>query len=84
MKNINLNLFLVILVSLLFFMKMDSTSGQQKSTESVNPEIKVESLKCEYLVNPLGIDILKPRLSWILQSTQRILSIRLSNYCIWK
>ena len=33
--------------------------------------IKPENLRCEYLVNPLGIDILKPRLSWILGSNER-------------
>ena len=26
--------------------------------------VKVEGLKCEYRTNPLGIDNLKPRLSW--------------------
>ena len=31
----------------------------------------VEELKCEYRVNPLGIDAEKPRLSWILNSTER-------------
>ena len=25
----------------------------------------IEGLRCEYLVNPLGIDVEKPRLSWI-------------------
>lgn len=28
-------------------------------------------LRCEYLVNPLGIDVLNPRLSWILESSER-------------
>ena len=28
-------------------------------------------LRCEYLVNPLGIDVTKPRLSWILTSESR-------------
>ena len=28
-------------------------------------------LKCEYTVNPLGIDTLKPRLSWTLESARR-------------
>jgi alpha-L-rhamnosidase len=31
----------------------------------------VVDLRCEYLVNPMGIDIVEPRLSWILQSEQR-------------
>jgi alpha-L-rhamnosidase len=29
------------------------------------------SLRCEYLTNPLGIDVVKPRLSWILPLTTR-------------
>jgi len=28
-------------------------------------------LKCEYAVNPLGIDTPQPRFSWILESSQR-------------
>ena len=31
----------------------------------------IEGLKCEYLANPLGVDSTQPRLSWILQSSQR-------------
>jgi alpha-L-rhamnosidase len=31
----------------------------------------VDSLKCEYLANPLGIDVLQPRLSWVLHSPER-------------
>ena len=30
-----------------------------------------ERLRCEYLVNPLGIDTPQPRLSWVLESKQR-------------
>ena len=28
-------------------------------------------LRCEYLIDPLGIDVLKPRLSWVLESNLR-------------
>jgi len=28
--------------------------------------VSVQGLRCEYLSNPLGIDVLKPRLSWVL------------------
>jgi len=28
-------------------------------------------LRCEYLKNPLGIDVVQPRLSWRLESSQR-------------
>jgi alpha-L-rhamnosidase len=33
--------------------------------------LKVEGLKCEYRVNPLGLDTPQPRLSWLLESRQR-------------
>src|SRR6266508_3554814 len=31
----------------------------------------VSNLTCEYRVNPLGIDVVQPRLSWQLESSQR-------------
>ena len=34
-------------------------------------QVQVTNLKCEYKVNPLGVDIAKPRFSWILESAQR-------------
>lgn len=33
--------------------------------------VAVKELRCEYRVNPLGIDVFKPRLSWIMESNQR-------------
>ncbi|MBN1126463.1 MAG: family 78 glycoside hydrolase catalytic domain [Sedimentisphaerales bacterium] len=30
--------------------------------------VTVSNLRCEYLINPQGIDVLKPRLSWVLQA----------------
>jgi len=41
------------------------------SAASVAESIKVTGLKCEYQVNPLGIDVPRPLLSWILQSAVR-------------
>ncbi len=35
------------------------------------PAAKVTKLRCEYLDNPLGIGVNRPRLSWILESKQR-------------
>jgi alpha-L-rhamnosidase len=32
---------------------------------------EVASLRCEYLSNPLGIDVAKPRLSWVMESRER-------------
>lgn len=34
-------------------------------------DVTVKELRCEYHINPLGIDVVKPRLSWILESNQR-------------
>ena len=34
-------------------------------------DIKPELLRCEYLIDPLGIDVVKPRFSWILKSDKR-------------
>ncbi len=33
--------------------------------------VSVGRLTCEYMENPLGIDVLRPRLSWIIESDQR-------------
>jgi len=33
--------------------------------------LRVMDLRCEYRINPLGIDVEQPRLSWVLQSDQR-------------
>ena len=33
--------------------------------------VSIQNLRCEYLTNPAGIDIMNPRLSWIIESTRR-------------
>jgi alpha-L-rhamnosidase len=33
--------------------------------------LKADGLKCEYQTNPLGLDTPQPRLSWVLESTER-------------
>ncbi|MEO5683075.1 MAG: family 78 glycoside hydrolase catalytic domain [Chitinophagaceae bacterium] len=38
---------------------------------SLHAQVNVHMLTCEGLINPLGIDIISPRLSWQLQSPQR-------------
>jgi alpha-L-rhamnosidase len=40
------------------------TSPNQQATVVAN-------LRCEYLANPLGIDVARPRLSWIIESNRR-------------
>jgi len=41
------------------------------SSVTKNLPLTPTHLRCEYLVNPLGIDVEKPRLSWVLQSDVR-------------
>lgn len=36
---------------------------------SIHADFKATQLRCEYIENPLGIDIVKPRLSWIVISS---------------
>jgi len=38
-------------------------------TQGMNGNLNPEYLRCEYLVNPLGIDVVRPRLSWIVKSS---------------
>lgn len=35
------------------------------------PNVTPLGLTCEYAVNPLGLDVVKPRFSWILESDER-------------
>ena len=39
--------------------------------QQLQAQVNTENLRCEMLVNPLGIDIKEPRLSWQLRSDQR-------------
>lgn len=34
-------------------------------------DLVAENLRCEYRVNPVGMDVIRPRLSWTLASGQR-------------
>lgn len=39
--------------------------------DNQNNDLKISNLRTEYLVNPIGIDVKQPRLSWELVSTKR-------------
>jgi alpha-L-rhamnosidase len=41
------------------------------TTLPANEGVSVRDLKCEYLVSPQGVDVTNPRLSWVLESTER-------------
>jgi alpha-L-rhamnosidase len=40
------------------------------------PAADVTNLRCEYLNNPLGIDVLKPRLSWVSEAGSQESEVR--------
>jgi alpha-L-rhamnosidase len=66
----------VILILLLFPTSYFSCVKQ-------NTEIKPTDLKCEYLVNPLGIDVLAPRLGWkIKAATNKVFNQKQKAYQI--
>ncbi|MGC8639815.1 MAG: family 78 glycoside hydrolase catalytic domain [Isosphaeraceae bacterium] len=47
------------------------TAGRAAATASETGNLTPALLRCEYRVNPLGIDVKEPRLSWIVTSSQR-------------
>ncbi len=48
-------------------------SGCSLANQEKISDLKVTHLRCEYLKDPLGIDVVQPRLSWILESSERSL-----------
>lgn len=44
------------------------------SSCKISPELKVSGLECEYLTNPEGVDVQRPRFSWKIVSQQRGIS----------
>ena len=60
-----------ILKKLFVFLPIIIVGLSCSKTEKIASEVVVTALKCEYAINPLGIDKLKPRLSWELRSSQR-------------
>ena len=46
-------------------------SGTDRADVPANDAVAVDNLRCEYLVDPLGLDVAKPRLSWIITSSHR-------------
>jgi alpha-L-rhamnosidase len=61
-------------LSLVFFLISISNAFPTLSTGPARADVKINSLSTEYKTNPLGIDIRKPRLSWVLQSDARRVS----------
>jgi len=63
MKN-TLKIFAFCLLLVLFNLSCSNVN-------SIVSEVTISDLKCEYLNNPLGVDVEKPRFSWKILSNQR-------------
>jgi len=50
---------------------LEASFGEEKQMAKTGEDLSVARLRCEYLENPLGIDVRTPRLSWIVQSDLR-------------
>ena len=57
-------------ILLLIFLFYLFNNAQSQIGFSKNYPLNIENLRCEYLNDPLGIDIVKPRLSWVLKSEE--------------
>jgi len=66
--------FILVIATVLFFLPLagcrDENAVQTKQ-ETPASETAAKYLRCEYRVNPLGIDVTRPRLSWVLDCRQR-------------
>ncbi len=65
-----INILFTIITSMLLFVVSPAISLSSNDIESIS-HINPVNLRCEYLINPLGIDIASPRLSWNLNSEER-------------
>jgi len=57
----------ILMVALLFFFFSHQTHASEETAGPFPPE----NLRCEYLENPTGIDVEKPRFSWMLKHSER-------------
>jgi alpha-L-rhamnosidase len=65
---LNLKNTVTVLALLIFFSTIPACNNVQQST-FITASITPIDLKCEYLTNPLGVDVKQPRLSWKLKAT---------------
>jgi alpha-L-rhamnosidase len=63
--------FLIFAGMLMIQAGFDGNADAQPAANSGDTVIRIDHLRCEYLTDPLGIDVAKPRLSWMLESTRR-------------
>src|SRR5450759_5151343 len=58
-------------IYLTVFLLSTSLTSNKKDLE-IN-HLKVSDLKCEYVTNPIGMDVLSPQLSWRIESEMRVI-----------
>ena len=58
--------FILALLAIFILISACSQENQNKISD-----LKITHLRCEYLKNPLGIDVVQPRLSWVMGSSER-------------
>jgi len=63
--------FLLIILCVILFPFLTGGCGNRMVTDMSPRDIQINSLHCEYMTNPIGIDISNPRLGWIIHSIQR-------------
>ena len=62
---------MLIIFTFLLFIISNSLSATSDFDNNEECTLSVKNLRCEYLRNPIGIEIANPRLSWSLVSEQR-------------
>ena len=67
MKSCLLNRFNILCCYFLILFSTTASGQNPKTSNNIIPG----QLRCERMINPLGIDVLKPHLSWILTSNER-------------
>jgi|694.fasta_scaffold37831_5 alpha-L-rhamnosidase len=66
----------------LFQLSLVCYSGNIFSLPIKKNVLKVEQTKCEYLINPLGIDVMAPRLGWKISASQQVFNQKQKAYQI--
>jgi hypothetical protein len=61
------NKFIIAGLLLVPIYSLSSLTNDQREEEN----LKLKELRCEYAINPIGIDARSPKFSWILKSTER-------------
>ena len=59
------------LTTIILLMQVATASHMARTLPTLGSDARIADLRCEYLCDPLGIDVAQPRLSWKLRSSRR-------------